>query len=129
MTHGFPALVAVLALALYVACFIAVGRARLRFGIKAPAVTGAPEFERAFRIQQNTIEQLVWFLPALWLFAVFVSPLWAGLFGLVWVGARILYAISYYRDPDSRGPGFIIAFVSAAVLLIGALFGILATVI
>src|SRR6185437_6837468 len=112
MPHSFPALVTGLALALYVACFVAVGRARLRFGIKAPAVSGAPEFERAFRIQQNTIEQLVWFLPALWLFAVFVSPVWGSILGLVWIGARALYAVSYYRDPDSRGPGFIIGFVS-----------------
>ena len=118
-----------MALALYAACFIAVGRARLRFGIKAPAVTGAPEFERAFRVQQNTIEQLVWFLPALWLFALYVSPLWSGILGLVWIGARALYAISYYRDPESRGPGFIVAFGSTAILLIGGFVGIIATLV
>lgn len=124
MSHSFPALVTGLALLLYVACFVVTGRARMRFGIKAPAVTGAPEFERAFRIQQNTIEQLILFLPALWLFALYVSPLWGGLLGLVWVGARALYAISYYREPDSRGPGFMIGFASAAILLVGGLAGI-----
>ena len=129
MAHSFPALVTVLALALYVACFVAVGRARHQFGIKAPAVAGTPEFERVFRVQQNTIEQLVLFLPALWLFAVFVSPLWGSILGLVWIGARTHYAVSYRRDPDSRGPGFIIAFISTAALLIGALAGIVVTLI
>lgn len=129
MSQGFPALVTALALLLYVACFVAVGRARLRFGIKAPAVAGAPEFERAFRVQQNTIEQLVWFVPALWLFALYVSPLWAGILGLVWIGARAFYGISYYREPDSRGPGFIIGFVSSAILLVGGIIGIVATLV
>jgi len=82
--------------------------------ILAPAVTGAPEFERAFRIQQNTLEQLIWFLPSLWLFAFYVSPTWGGILGLVWVGGRIHYALSYYRDPEARGPGFITGFASAA---------------
>jgi uncharacterized membrane protein YecN with MAPEG domain len=129
MPHSFPALVTVLALVLYVACFITVGRARGRFGIKAPAVTGAPEFERAFRIQQNTIEQLVVFLPALWLFALYVSPRWGGVLGLIWIGGRAFYAVSYYREPENRGPGFIIAAISTAILLVGSLFGIAAAVI
>ena len=125
MIPAFPAFVSALALLLYVAVFVSVGRARLRYGIKAPAVTGAPEFERVFRIQQNTLEQLVWFIPALWLFALYASSLWAGLIGLVWVAARSYYAVSYYCDPESRGPGFIVAFASAGVLLAGALIAIL----
>ncbi len=126
MIPAFPALVSALALLLYVAVFVAAGRARRRFDIKAPAVTGAPEFERAFRVQQNTLEQLVWFIPALWLFALYASPAWGGIIGLVWIAARAWYALSYYRDPETRGPGFVIGFASAAVLLIGALIGILA---
>ena len=126
MIPTFPALVSALALLLYVGVFVAAGRARLRHGIRAPAVTGAPEFERAFRVQQNTMEQLVWFIPALWLFALYVSPLWAGIVGLVWVAARVYYAVSYYRDPETRGPGFVTSFASAAILLVGALIGILA---
>ena len=126
MIPTFPALVSALALLLYVAIFVTAGRARARYEIKAPAVTGAPEFERAFRVQQNTLEQLVWFFPALWLFALYASPLWAGIIGLIWIAARAYYAVSYYRDPETRGPGFIIAFASAAVLLVGALIGIVA---
>jgi len=125
MIPAFPALVSALALLLYVGVFIAVGRARLRYGIQAPAVTGSPEFERRFRVQQNTMEQLVWFIPALWLFALYVSPLWAGIVGLIWIAARGYYALSYYRDPETRGPGFITGFASAAILLVGALIGII----
>jgi glutathione S-transferase len=125
MIPAVPALVVALALLLYVGVFVAVGRARLRYGIEAPAVTGAPEFERIFRIQQNTLEQLVWFVPALWLFALYASPGWGGLIGLVWVAARAYYAVSYYRDPNTRGPGFVTAFACAGLLLIGAIIGIL----
>jgi len=125
MLAGFPALVTVLALLLYVGVFVTAGRARARYGIQAPAVIGAPQFERALRIQQNTLEQLIWFLPALWLFAFYVSALWGSIIGLVWVAARSYYAFSYYRDPETRGPGFIVGFASSGVLLIGALIGIL----
>jgi glutathione S-transferase len=126
MIASFPALVSVLALLLYVAVFIAAGQARRRYDIKAPAVTGAPQFERAFRVQQNTLEQLVWFIPALWLFALYVSPSWGGIIGLVWIAGRGYYALSYYRDPETRGPGFAVGLVSSAILLVGALIGTLA---
>jgi uncharacterized membrane protein YecN with MAPEG domain len=126
MIATFPALVSALALLLYVAVFATTGRARRRYDIKAPAVTGAPEFERAFRVQQNTLEQLVWFIPALWLFALYASPFWGGIIGLVWIAGRAYYALSYYRDPETRGPGFLVGFASAAALLLGALIGILA---
>lgn len=129
MIGAFPALVAALALLLYVGVFVAVGRARLRYGIRAPAVTGAPEFERVFRVQQNTLEQLVWFIPSLWLFALFGSPTWAGILGLVWIAARAYYAVSYCRDPETRGPGFIIAFASAAIMLVGALIALIVRVL
>jgi glutathione S-transferase len=125
MLSSFPALVTVLALLLYIGVFVTAGRARGRYGIQAPAVTGAPEFERALRVQQNTLEQLIWFLPALWLFAAYVSPLWASIIGLVWIAGRAYYAVSYYRDHATREPGFIIGFASSGVLLIGALVGIL----
>ena len=125
MLSSLPALVTVLALLLYIGVFLIAGRARGRYGVQAPAVTGAPEFERALRVQQNTLEQLIWFLPALRLFAAYVSPLWASITGLVWIGGRIYYAVSYYRDPATREPGFIIGFASSGVLLIGALIGIL----
>ena len=125
MIPTFPALVIALALVLYVVVFAAAGRARHRYDVKAPAVTGPPEFERAIRVQQNTLEQLVWFIPALWLFAVYVSATWGGIIGLVWIAGRAYYARSYYNDPETRGTGFMVGFASAAVLLAGALIGIL----
>lgn len=123
MAAGFPALVAILALVVYISTFLNVGRLRRRFDIKAPSVAGPPEFERALRVQQNTLEQLVWFMPALWLFVLLVSPAWAAVIGLVWVGGRALYAVSYLRDPETRGPGFLIGMLSSAILLLGALIG------
>jgi glutathione S-transferase len=129
MIPAFPALVTALALVLYLGCMAGAGRARHRYDIEAPAITGAPEFERAFRVQQNTLEQLVWFIPSLWLFALYVSPLWGGIIGLVWIAGRAYYALSYYRDPETRGPGFLIGSVSAVVLLVGALIGILGKLI
>ena len=124
MIASFPALVIALALALYVGVFVEAGRARHRFDVKAPAVTGPPEFERALRVQQNTLEQIVWFVPALWLFALYVSPFWGGIIGLVWIAGRAYYAVSYYRDAETRGPGFLVGLASSAVLLVGALIGI-----
>jgi uncharacterized membrane protein YecN with MAPEG domain len=124
MIASFPALVIALALLLYVAVSFEAGRARHRCDVKAPAVTGPPEFERALRVQQNTLEQIVWFVPALWLFALFVSAFWGGIIGLVWIAGRTYYAVSYYRDPETRGPGFLVGVASSAVLLVGALIGI-----
>jgi glutathione S-transferase len=129
MIPAFPALVTGLALLLYLGCVAGAGRMRHRHGIKAPAVTGAPEFERAFRVQQNTLEQLVWFMPSLWLFALYVSPTWAGVMGLVWIAGRAYYALSYYRDLETRGPGFLIGSASAVVLLAGGLIGIVARLV
>lgn len=123
MEAAFPALVAIFALIVYVGTFINAGRMRRRFNVKAPSVTGPPEFERAQRIQQNTLEQIVWFMPSLWLFVLLVSAVWGGVIGLVWVAGRVIYAICYQRDPETRGPGFVIAMVSSAALLLGALAG------
>ncbi|HXZ02774.1 MAG TPA: MAPEG family protein [Stellaceae bacterium] len=121
----YPALVTCLALLVYLATVIACARARGRTGLKAPAVAGNAEFERYFRIQQNTLEQLVLFLPSLWIFALAVSPLWAGLIGLVFVAARVLYAATYARDPATRGPGFVIGFAASVLLLLGGTIGLL----
>jgi glutathione S-transferase len=123
--HTYPALVTGLALLVYLWTMIACMRARGRTGLKAPAVSGNAEFERYFRIQQNTIEQLVLFLPSLWLFSLEVSQFWAGIIGLVFVLGRILYVVSYARNPAARGPGFTIGFFATLLLLLGGLAGVL----
>ena len=119
-----PAFITVFALLLYAGVCGKVLRARQRSGIRAPAVIGAADFERAFRVQQNTLEQLVLFVPALWLFSFFISPLWGAGIGIVWIIGRILYAVSYVRDPERRLLGFAIGWASALILLIGALVGV-----
>jgi len=123
MLHPLTAIVLCLALALYVVVTINVGRARARYKVEAPATTGDPAFERAFRVQQNTLESLVIFVPVLWMFSVLVSPLWGAAAGAVWILGRALYAQAYYADAARRGPGFIIAYAATGVLLIGAFGG------
>ena len=97
------AIVTILALAQYILFSIQVGSMRQKHGIKAPAVSGHPEFERMFRVQQNTMEQLVAFVPALWLYAYLVSPFWGAGIGLVFIIGRFLYRTEYLKDPASRG--------------------------
>ncbi len=119
------AIVAALALVEYFAFTMMCGMARGRLGLPAPSVSGNPEFERYFRVQANTIEQLVIFLPALFLFAHFVnSPVAAGL-GLVFILGRALYAWAYLSDPAKRGPGFGLTLLANSVLLVGGLLGAL----
>ena len=119
------AIVAALALAEYAVFLVQCGQARGRFGVAAPATSGHPVFERYFRVQQNTIEQLVIFLPALFGFAHFVSETWALPIGLVFIVGRALYARGYVLDPAKRGPGFLLTILANAVLLIGSLVGAL----
>ncbi len=118
-----PSLVTLLALATYQATALMVGRARASFGVKAPAISGPEEFERVLRVQQNTLEQLVFFLPAFWLAALFFSVSAASVLGLIWVGGRIAYAVGYAQAAEKRGPGFGISFLSSAALLVMALVG------
>jgi glutathione S-transferase len=119
-----PSLVTALALLLYLVVNTNTARMRGRHGIKAPSTSGHPAFERASRVEQNTLEQLVLFLPALWLFSVYVSERGAGIIGAVWLIGRVVYAWGYYRDPAKRMPGFIIATAATVALLVGALIGI-----
>ncbi len=117
------AIVIGLALVQYLYFTLRCGQARGRLGIPAPAMTGAPEFERRLRVQENTVEQLVIFLPALFLFAHFVNePVAAGL-GLVFILGRALYARAYVVDPAKRGPGFLLTVVSNALLMLGGIVG------
>ncbi len=98
MMH-FVALVGLLALLQYMVFAMLVGRARGKYGVKAPAITGHEVFERYFRVQQNTLELLVVFLPALWLFALYVSATWAALLGAAYLVGRVVYLRGYVADP------------------------------
>ncbi len=100
---------------------IEVGKMRVKHQCKAPDTTGAPEFERMFRVQQNTMEQLVMFVPALWLFAEVVEPLWAAGLGAVYLVGRTVYRAAYINDPKGRSLGFMLTVLPTSVMLIGAL--------
>jgi len=121
----FPALATVATLLVYLVLTINVGRARAKYKVPAPQISGDANFERVFRVQQNTSEQLLLFLPSLWLFSLFVSPIWGAGIGAVWVIGRIVYAWGYYTAAEKRGIGFGINSLSVLVLLIGALVGII----
>lgn len=119
-----PAVVTLAALILYQGTAMVVGQARVRHKVLPPATSGPEEFERALRVQQNTLEQLVFFLPAFWLAALLGPAPWASLLGFIWVGARIAYAIGYLQDPARRGPGFGISFLCGVALLVMAIVGL-----
>lgn len=120
----YPSLVTALTLLLYLVLTINVGRARGKYQVPPPATTGDPNFERVLRVQQNTLEQLVFFLPGLWLFSYYLNPLWGAGIGGFWLIGRILYAWGYYQAPEKRGLGFAISSLSGLILLGGSLVGI-----
>jgi glutathione S-transferase len=123
MNLNWVMLVTVLALLVFFVVTINIGRSRVKFGIKPPQMTGDPEFERTIRVQQNMLEQMVMFLPAMWIFALVVSPVYAAGLGAVWVIGRIIYAWGYYQAAEKRGPGFGISSLATIVLLLGSLIG------
>jgi glutathione S-transferase len=118
--YHFTSLVTCLALLFYFLTSVQVAKARARFGIKAPAISGDPDFERVFRVQMNTLEWLPIFLPSLWLFAIYLSDAIAAAIGLVWIGGRIAYLIGYSKAANQRGRGFGIQASAAIVLWLGA---------
>ena len=117
------AVVIALALVQYIAFGMLVAWARGKYGVKAPAVTGHETFDRYFRVHQNTLELLVAFVPAIWLFGMYVDPTWAALLGLVFIVARMLYLRGYVTDPAKREVGFTLSILPVLMLLVGALWG------
>src|SRR5690242_13691786 len=109
MGFQWTALITALSLLTYFYTTAMVGRARGRLNMPAPSTSGNPEFERIFRVQQNTLENMMLYLPGLWLFAAYVSDKWAALIGLLWIVGRFVYAQGYYAQADKRGTGFIIS--------------------
>ncbi len=119
-----PSVVTLAALITYQGTAMAVGQARVKHKVMPPATSGPEPFERAVRVQQNTLEQLVFFLPTFWLAALLGNPAAASLLGFIWVGGRVAYGIGYRQDPAKRGPGFGISFLSSVILLVMALVGV-----
>ena len=122
------AIVTILALVEFIWLSMSVGIARGKYDIKAPATTGHDIFERHYRVQHNTLEQLVIFLPALWLFGTYVSGVVGALIGVVFLVGRAQYALAYVEDPAKRSTGFMLTFVPNVLLLVGGLGGVLMAV-
>jgi len=112
-----------LALLEYFVFGLLVGRARAKFDVPAPASSGHPTFERTFRAQQNTLEQLIIFVPSMWMFSSLVSAQIAAVLGVVFVIGRALYFRGYVAEASKRGTGFLISAAAQMTLLIGALVG------
>ena len=119
--YTLTALVTLLAILFFFFTCINVSRSRGKTGVKVPAMSGHPDFERAFRIQMNTLEWMPIFLPSLWLFAIYISDAIAAGIGAIWIIGRIVYFIGYSRAAAKRGPGFAIQGVAAIALWAGAL--------
>jgi glutathione S-transferase len=117
----FTALVTCLAILFYFFTTIQVSKARAAFGIKVPATSGNPDFERVFRVQMNTLEWMPIFLPSLWLFAIYISDPGAAVLGLIWIAGRALYMTGYSQAAAKRGRGFGIQAAAAIILWVGAL--------
>jgi len=116
-------MVTALILAQFIVFGMLVGRARVKYGVKAPATTGDPIFERHFRAQQNSLEQLVVTVPALWMFGEYVHPLAATVLGVIYLIGRSLYYRAYVADPASRGASFGIGALATIILTLGGLIG------
>ncbi|BAY94708.1 MULTISPECIES: MAPEG family protein [unclassified Tolypothrix] len=119
----WTSLITTLSLLLYLVITINVGRARAKYKVLPPQMTGDANFERVLRVQQNTIEQMVLFLPALWIFSFYVNSLWGAAIGSIWLVGRVIYAWGYYQAAEKRMIGFVISNFSSVVLLLGALVG------
>lgn len=122
-------IVIILALMQFIGFSIAVGRARVKYKVPAPATTGDKQFERVFRIQQNTLEQLVVFIPAILIAGHFSNAVAAAVAGVVFILSRLLYFSSYSKDPKNRSTGFSIGFASVLYLLVAGLVGLVGALI
>jgi glutathione S-transferase len=123
MSTEWPSLITWLTLLLLFGVAVNVGRARVRHGVAAPATTGHPQFERYYRVQMNTIENALAFLPALWLAAWYWNPASASICGAIWLAGRVWYALAYVRDPAKRSGGFGLSMLAFFVLLGSAAVG------
>lgn len=116
--------VVLLSLVEYIVFGALVGRARGTYAVAAPAVTGHPLFERYFRVHQNSLEQLIVFIPAVWLFGMYVSATWAAAVGALFLVARVIYGVAYIGSPEKRGPGAVLTAMTEVLLVLGALYGV-----
>jgi len=125
MDFNLTALITTFTLILLFGVAFNVSKARVRYKVDAPATTGHPKFELAYRVQMNTLENAVVFIPALWLFSYYVSVIWGAILGSTWLIGRIWYAFAYCKDAKKRAGGFGLSLLSFVILTIGALIEII----
>lgn len=123
-TYPLSGIVTVITLFIYMWMAVQVGKSRGKHDVPAPQNSGPDEFLRTLRVHENTVEGLLLFLPALWMFALIFGDLWAALVGLFYPLGRVIYAKGYYEAADKRSRGFMIGLISTAILLIGSLIGL-----
>ena len=121
------AAVTVLAVMILMYVMLLVGGTRNRVKILTPAMGGHPDLERALRVQGNTNEQALIFLPLLWVATLTFHGWIPAAVGLVWCLGRVMYAIAYMKDPAKRGPGFGISALASLVLLVLSIWGVAAS--
>lgn len=102
-----------------------VGRARGKYQIHAPATSGHPDFDRAFRAHQNTLEQTVMFLPLLWLATMYCNEQYAAYLGYAWLIGRLWFVFGYIAEAGKRSMGFVISILATLILLVMSLWGII----
>ena len=125
----YVTLVVILALAEYLYFMGAAGNARRRYDIKAPATTGNVQFERYLRVQANTLEQLIVFIPAIYLAAMYTNEAAAAATGSFFLVGRALYYRGYVKDPAKRAPGMMLGYIATLLLVLGALVGVLLSIL
>jgi glutathione S-transferase len=118
------ALVTLLAILIAIGFAILVARTRRAVGIFPPAMGGEPRLERALRVQGNTVEGFIVFVPALWLAAIYFQGWIPPVIGLLWCDGRILFAVGYMKAPEKRALGFGISILSVLALVVLAAIGI-----
>lgn len=117
------AIVVLVALIQYTVFGALVGRARMKYKVEAPAVSGDPIFERYYRVHMNTLESLMMFVPSIFVFATYISADIAAGLGVIFIIGRQLYLRAYVKDPKSRELGFMLTFLPSAILALGGIVG------
>jgi len=121
MTFTLTTAVTLATIFLYSLTIFLTGWARGKYKIQAPAIAGHPIFERCYRVQMNTIEALIVFLPSLWVVAFYISDRVAAAAGLIWLIGRIIYTIGYIKAPNKRAIGAALSMLTQFALLLTAI--------